>query len=72
MKREQVFHNSKVKQNKQGVETKMKRVSYYTDDVIGVEQEGGDRIKGKIVTGQCETEDEAFDKGYKGWGYYGL
>ena len=37
MKREQVFHNSKVKQNKQGVETKMKRVSYYTDDVIGVE-----------------------------------
>ena len=37
MKREQVFHNAKVKQNKQGVETKMKRVSYYTDDVIGVE-----------------------------------
>ena len=28
----------------------MKHVSYYTDDVIGVEWEGGDRIKGKIVT----------------------
>ena len=37
MKRKQVFHNSEVKQNKQGVETKMKHVSYYTDDVIGVE-----------------------------------
>ena len=37
MKHEQVFHDSKVKQNNKGVETKMKRVSYYTDDVIGVE-----------------------------------